>query len=497
MDANHLVPFKPNGSGTIHGDLSRSGSEPDSLLDLYGRPRSHIDNVDQLVKADNQDSIYMDDEDPEQSRWIHRDKLALIESHEMQEAGIKYPRFPRSNSRSNRKKGHIRQQSHERISNGASQSDPGLHDFEVETRQSGGLSNGHGEEQTLEGEPSFDLRTSDEIAQESYSMSIASPVYRQPGTRSSSSRIPLPKSSPLPIPQEHIDRNTPLMRTRGTSENWSAGDDDGMGYKKGRSRSRSLSVGSQVLLDDGEPLSDAPNTTAHDGVNGSPSTSPTKRLGIKSGQVTSSNARKATGALRNVSEPQKTRSASNTFRSSPNQRPKSRSGLESRPATAINRPEGDAPWLATMYKPDPRLPPDQQILPTHAKRMQQEKDRTSGRPSGDFTSSIEHAEDGSYPSSSSPAHPEVNGRVDQIGDEPGWPLRPLPAAKADGSPDPAGTAEQHAGYSTIPKVQNTPPIGKAAETTAVGSQAALESSTTKPQDKPEKTGRACGCCVLM
>ena len=495
MDVNHLVPFKSNGSGTMHSDLSRSGSEPDSLLDLYGRPRSHVDNVDQLVKADNQDPLYLDDEDPEQSRWIHRDKLALIESHEMQEAGIKYPRFPRSSSRSNRKKSHIRQQSHERSSNDPSQPDPGSHDFEEETPQSGGLSNGHGEEQTPEDEAIFDLRTSDEIARESYSVSVASPMYRQPGTRSSSSRIPLPKSSPLPIPQEHIERNTPLTRTRGASGNWSIGDDDGMVYKKGRGRS--LSAGSQMLLDDGEPLSDASNSAAHDGVNGNPSTSPTKRLGLKAGQVTSSNARKATGALRNVSDPQKTRSASNTYRSSPNQRPKSRSGLEPRPATAINRPEGDPPWLATMYKPDPRLPPDQQILPTHAKRMQQEKDRSLGHPSGDFASPAEHAEDKSYATSPSSVHPEINGRADPIGDEPGWPLRALPAAKTDGSAEPVGAAEQHAGYSTIPKVQNTPPIGKAAQATAAGSQTAPESSTAKPQEKPEKTGRACGCCVLM
>lgn len=496
MDVNHLVPFKPNGSGTIPSELSRSGSEPDSLLDLYGRPRSHVDNVDLSIKADNQESLYMDDEDPEQSRWIHRDKLALIESHEMQEAGIKFPRLPRSSSKSNRKKGHIRQQSHERPGNVGSQPDPVPRDIEAETAQSSRLSNGHGGEQNLEDEPSFDLRTSDEIAQEPYSIAVASPVYRQPGTRSSSSRIPLPKSSPMPIPQEHIDRNTPLTRTRGANENWSTGDDDGgIGYKKGRSRSHS--VGSQVLLDDGEPLSDAPNPATHNGDNGSPSTSPTKRLGIKSGQATSSNARKATGALRNVSDPQKTRSASNTYRSSPNQRPKSRSGLESRPATAINRPEGDPPWLATMYKPDPRLPPDQQILPTHAKRMQQEKDGVSGHPSGDFTSLAEHAEDRSYPTSPSQVNPEVNGKADQIDDEPGWPLRALPAAKADVSPDPAGTAEQHAGYSTIPKVQNTPPIGKAAEAAGAGLQPGPQSSAAKPQDNSEKTSRACGCCVVM
>ena len=490
MDVNHLFPFKPSGSGTIHSDLSRSGSEPDSLLDLYGRPRSHVDNADRSKKIDNQEKLLIDDEDPEQSRWIHRDKLALIESHEMQEAGIQVPRLPRSSSKSNRKKGHTRQQSHERSS-----SEVPLHNVEAETDQSQRLSNGHGGEQTLEGEPSFDFRTSDEIAQEAYSTAITLPVHRQPGTRSSSSRIPLPKSSPMPIPQEHIDRNTPLTRTRGASENWSTGDDDGMGYNKGRSRSHS--VGSQVLLEDGQPLSDAPNPAVSHGNHGSPSTSPTKRLGVKSGQVTSSGARKATVALRNVSDPQKTRNASNTYRSSPSQRPKSRSGLESRPATAVNRPEGDPPWLATMYKPDPRLPPDQQILPTHAKRMQQEKDGTSGHPSGEFISSAEQAENRLHPKSPSPLNSDVNGKFDEVDGEPGWPLRELPATRADGSSDPAGTAEQHAGYSTIPKVQNTPPLGQAAEAAASGSQPAPQLSTAKPGDKSEKTSRYCGCCVLM
>jgi len=53
-----------------------------------------------------------------------------------------------------------------------------------------------------------------------------------------------------------------------------------------------------------------------------------------------------------------------------------------RPRTAVHRPEGDPPWLASMYAPDPRLPPEQQMLPTHAKRMareQWEKDGSAGQ----------------------------------------------------------------------------------------------------------------------
>ena len=494
MDSNHLIPYKPGTSKAVQSDPSRSGSEADSLLDLYGRPRSHVDNTDQSKKADYKEALYMDDEDPEQSRWIHRDKLALIESHEMQEAGIKLPRLPRSGSKSNRRKDHSRQHSREQYGNGVAQDDPISHDGEAETGpgQSHRSSNGREEEQTQEGELGSDLQSPAEIVQESSSTTGLSPVYSQQGTRGNSSRIPLSKSSPLPIPQEHIERNTPLTRTRGASENWSIGDEDGTGYIKGRRRSHS--VGSQVLLDDGELSSDAPHPVASSSNNGSPSTSPTKRLGVKSGQVSSSSARKATGALRNVSDPQKTRNTSATYRSSPNQRPKSRSGLESRPATAVNRPEGDPPWLATMYKPDPRLPPDQQIIPTHAKRMQQEKDEASGRLGGNFDLRGADVEDKSQPSSPKPPNLEAHGKSTEVNDEPGWPLRATGTAKGDGIGDPAGAAEQHAGYTTIPKVQNTPSIGQASEAaTAAGPQ----SSTTIPQEQSKKASRGCGCCVVM
>jgi hypothetical protein len=497
MDANHLIPFKPGGPRAMHSDLSRSGSEPDSLLDLYGRPMSHADNVDQPRNADNKDFTYMDDEDPERSRWIHRDKLALIESHEMQEAGIKLPRLPRSVGKLNKDEGHSRQPSREQYSNGLHQQDQALHDFKLEPPQSQRPSNRHDEEQIHEGEAGFDLRTSAELGQEPHPITISSPLYRQQGIRSSSSRIPLPKSSPMPIPQEHIERNTPLTRTRGGSGNWSAGDEDRVGYVK--SRSRSHSVGSQVLLDVGEQMTDSPNHGTYLGTNGSPPTSPAKRLGIKSSQIPSSSARKATNALRSVSDSQKPRTSSATYRSSPGNRPKSRSGLESRPATAINRPEGDAPWLATMYKPDPRLPPDQQILPTHAKRMEQQKEKNghSGLgPSGKSDLQANHAKNGLHPSSPSSLDPERKEKPDD--DEPGWPLRALPPAKGIVSPGPAGTAEQHAGYSTVPKMQTTPPIdGGRAVVTAKDSPPAPQSSNTGPEDTSGKASRACGCCVVM
>lgn len=49
-------------------------------------------------------------------------------------------------------------------------------------------------------------------------------------------------------------------------------------------------------------------------------------------------------------------------------RPGSSSGTR-RTRGPINRPEGEAPWIADMYKPDPMIPPDEQIVPTHAKLL--------------------------------------------------------------------------------------------------------------------------------
>ena len=95
IDPSYLSPPPKIGSRP-ETNASRSGSEADSLLDLYSKPRSlgetslreSMDRTDRVLA---QEEPFFDDEDPERSRWIHRDKLAIIESHEMREAGIKLP----------------------------------------------------------------------------------------------------------------------------------------------------------------------------------------------------------------------------------------------------------------------------------------------------------------------------------------------------------------------------------------------------------------------
>lgn len=298
------------------------------------------------------------DDDAEQSRWIHKDKLAEIERKEMEAAGISPPPA-RSKSRSRRA------QSPEKVTNGVSPQHeeplPAKENKRRRVRSPPTVEQEAAEEQVES--PVFDLRTPEEIAAESNVDQTSSPVYRQQqGLRSSSSRIPLPRSSPMPLPQEHIERNTPLPRKRGASGNWDG--EDSILYN--RSRSRGNSIGSQVLLDDIDPPSHGQESSPSSPTTDSRTPSNSKHLyKVSTSTPTSTSKPRSTSATQ----------ASTRSPSSSVVRPKSRSGLEPRPPTAINRPEGDAPWLKDMYKPDPMLPPEQQLLPTHAKRLQEEARR--------------------------------------------------------------------------------------------------------------------------
>ena len=517
-EGNYLTPYKHGANRPPLADASRSGSENDSLLDLYGHPISNPGSIERRERTPPQPALpqadplfTLEDEDPERSRWIHRDKLALIESHELQEAGIKLPRHNslrgRSGSRSKGRKSHSRGVSRDLPVNGTQELELAILSGKNTQRQ---RSRSPQKPQQETGAfatdmAEFDLRTPEEIASDPQS----SPMYRQNGLRASSSRIPLPTSSPMPIPQEHRERHRPLPRTRGTSGNWGSADEDGSGHNKLRRRSQS--VGSQVLLDDGEPLNSIGTPRANnDPYTTSPSTSPQKQDTV-SKVVPTNNARKASAALRNVSETSKARTPSTSSRVSPATRPKSRSGLEPRPATAINRPEGEAPWLADMYKPDPRLPPDEQLVPTHAKRLQQKqleeqaKANASTPPQNhDFNPVAVHTQNGLQPPSPTVARSsrELNEKS-SAENQAGWPLGVTPkpsmsntnggtTGNANGGGNSPGGASDHAGYSTIPKVKSTPPIGPL--------------SSPKPDQQPMRREMekrvnekepGCGCCVIM
>ncbi|KAL9135129.1 MAG: hypothetical protein Q9175_003682 [Cornicularia normoerica] len=543
MDPSYLSPPTKIGSRP-ELNASRSGSEADSLLDLYSKPRSlgesslreSMDRTDRVLA---QEEPFLGDEDPERSRWIHRDKLAMIESHEMQEAGIKLPlqrqRSTTSRSRSQWEKN--RSQDQTLIVPDQDKGIPPLKERKKRRTESP-IRQDDGGEHTLENE--FDVRTSEEIAADNYVDSSPSNGYRQtqPDLRKSSSRIPLPRSSPMPIPQEHIERDTPLPRKRGTSGNYSNGDENGLIYS--RVRSRNNSVGSAILLDH---IENNPNHTPIPASNSTTLNSST----LSKPQHTPSSAQrpKSRSGLDTTPLSQKPRTISTTTASprtpsSSTQRPKSRSGLESRPASATNRPEGEAPWLATMYKPDPRLPPEEQLLPTHAKRLQQEQWERAQKESQQRPREMEaHQRKHSHPKPPAQLPPEfsplaehtINGLQPSSRDadeetlqEPSpseWPLtqaaprNPPPAASGGlnanpaAGPGPGGGDEggQHAGYSPIPRVKPgvaSPILGNITDIRP--GQRALdpferERMASRDAEKGrEDTGekeKGCGCCVVM
>ncbi|KAL8709173.1 MAG: hypothetical protein Q9220_006053 [cf. Caloplaca sp. 1 TL-2023] len=528
-DSSYLSPPKGGRFRPALSDKSRSGSEADSLLDLYGHPRSVIEGTEKNERDVRLEDLYVDQDDHDNSRWIHRDKLAMIESNELQEAGIKLPRQHQSKSSLRHKKTHSRNQSTTSIRD-PEPIVPGNREGKRQKVQSP-------DPQYLQDDGmDFDLRPLEERGADSYGGRGPSAMYHQPSLRQSGSKIPLPKTSPAPSTHGYIGSSIPLPKNRVVSGDSNGGDEEGLTYN--RMRSRSNSIGSRNLLDTGTNGTSTPPQRYND-LDGLQHSPPKQRLISKAGSVTSARPKTSNGP-RNISEPQKLRPSPSTQRSSPAfPRPKSRNGLEARPATAVNRPEGEAPWIADMYKPDPRLPPEQQMLPTHAKRLQQEQkereakaaglslqeyqqqqdqqsvrpdQRTSERPAERQPSPSSITRNDPFPYISSP-YPNHNNNNSDLLPPPDrsfapssnqWPLKVAPPIK----PPPTSTVNKtptynngsspidqqpHGGYSTVPKIQSTPPIGSAPSPKPVLPQAMVQE---KPRGKKE--GGGCGgCCVVM
>ncbi|KAI9752137.1 MAG: hypothetical protein M1835_001131 [Candelina submexicana] len=462
-----LPPPRLQAFGRKDSSISESKSEADSLLDLYSSKSANRSGVNSMDLGDHSLSkgeVFADYEDPESSRWIHRDKLAQIESQELQQAGIYIRRKSRSGSRSTGR----RDRSQDAYGNSTGSREHSGQYFQAQDEKRRRTRSPVPAESETDGEPmNFDLRHPEEaaldLAQDSGDRRIPSMLPRRKG---SVSRLPLPTSSPIPIPQDYIERHTPVPR--------SAADKDGIIYSKARIRSQS--AGSQMLLDDGGPRdSSTPSPSDTNTPQGSPLKAkvPNKAAPVSGARKVSHN-RVASG------QHQKPRALSSTQRVTSAQRPTTRSG-EPRPVTSHNRPEGDPPWLATMYKPDPRLPPEQQMLPTHAKRLQREQWIREGKSEADFDLEFgpaEFQENGKLSPNISPV--ESPQKREEGGS---WPLR---------SPQTLSTvSSEHGGYKTIPSVQNSQGNGpslspKPVQPIRVGDP---------PEEKQKKSG--CACCIVM
>ncbi|KAH0558793.1 hypothetical protein GP486_004569 [Trichoglossum hirsutum] len=473
VDGGNLQPQRLSALGRKDSNISGVGSEADSVLDMYTSPsRSGVNSIDYGDrKRANGDVCYEDDEDPERSRWIHRDKLARIESQELQEAGIHIGRESRAGSRPSGKKDWTK----DHQSNGVYGGDPGgqIHPSKEEVRQRI-ASPIFGEDAD---EPmTFDLRHPDEAAQDPNEEDRGEPQHmpiRQPGQKASYSRIPLSKASPIPIPQDYIERNAPLVRTPGSQGN--GFDDDGITYNK--TRGRSHSNGSQVLLDDSED----PNVTPKFRPKNSPQESPSKAKQTTKG---TSGGRKTSATRGGISGQQRPRTRSAQQKETP-PRPGTRSG-ETPPGSSSKRPEGDPPWLSSIYSPDPKLPPDQQLLPTVAKRLQQEQWEREGKYASELDREFQPLKVHDTDVDPKPQIVEIPAK-NEDGDE--WPLRSPKSPTGNGRPGTSGTATTNGGYSTMPNIQH--PQGPAQNLAAKPVQPPRAQDTGK-----EKSG-GCLCCIVM
>ncbi|KAF2628046.1 hypothetical protein BU25DRAFT_38866 [Macroventuria anomochaeta] len=416
------------------------------------------------------------DPEADQSNWIHRDKLKEIEIREMEEAGFRVGRTSRSNSRSRRTRDRTNSELAEGLQNG---------DDRYERRVVSRI-------------PAEDEETLHEQQYHAWSPASSegpAPEMQPPSSRTnhnvrpSTSRIPLPKTSGIPVPAAVADREAPLPRSRTSSANWN-GDIAAAG-----ARVRSGSMGSQVLLDDitddrkhGHTRNNSSSASASSMKQ--PPRSPVKAK-TPGKPAAAAGARKTSTTTKTTS---KTRQVSGT-----NKRPGTSGNAVSRPTTG-HRPEGEAPWIATMYKPDPRLPPDQQIIPTHAKRMQQEQWENEGRVGSMYDTDfrlLNTEEMGTQRLSQ--IDPVALEKERESGQ---WPLpspekQPSPSDEkhepmADKSP-----AVEQPQFKLTPTIPQSPlvPSPKPASVKRVPSEKPRTTRVPEPSEEtPEKKGK---CCIVM
>ncbi|EQB58059.1 hypothetical protein CGLO_01738 [Colletotrichum gloeosporioides Cg-14] len=391
--------------------------------------------------------------DPEHdnSKWIHRDKLAQIESEELQAAGIILPR-PRASSRPRRGR------SEEKLNGSTKRTTSTAADDEMPRPRSRKTSispeNRVPTEKMPDLEPSssWDLRRPEEIALEgdgNYWMSN--------GERKGQSKIPVAKASPAPIPESYIERHAPSARRLSGGPN----ELETIAYPKQRPRSGSANT-----------------------LGATPNLQPAKRTG------TDTSPRKGSGGASNTTPA--ARKASTQAKSG---KPKTRGGKDStsttRPTTrsgelspGVKKPEGDPPWMWEREGKSGSIY-DKEFRPLTAEGllMPPEAGPSTSTPPDDDEEQQPHDEwplKGDAPKS--PTSPSIKqsasySTMPKLNDKPQ--NSPLPSPRSPRSP--MMQPEQPPQTQTVIRVPDQP---SAAEMSMGG-------------EKSKKKSGGCGCCIVM
>jgi len=463
------------------GNMDTVSADQDSVMEYY---KSHTNNKQGSArvkgkpkkrpsvgsKADPKSNTL--EHDP--NNWIHRDKLKEIEIREMEAAGFRVGRNSRSNSRSQSRT--------------------------QRSRSRRGSETDHGEERSEVRRMVSPIPAEDEDAEADYQTGSpttyqefapdhnpSSPRSNTHNGRPSTSRIPLPKTSGIPVSAAMAERDGALPRSRNGSESWNGNPANG-------ARQRSGSIASQFLLD---PEDDTQTTPPHghkrtiSGTNGSPPKSPQKspmKAKVPGKPVPTSGARKTS-----VKVHPKNRQPSGTTP----KRPGTSGGGASRPTTS-HRPEGEAPWIATMYKPDPRLPPDQQIIPTHAKRMQREQWENDGRTASMYDKDFQMLNTDEFPDKRLSQLSQLQHTdLEKAQDNGTWPL-PSPEKEPPPSPEKLDTKNDQGGaYKLTPTIPQSPRVPSPKLAPPIEPPSASPPKTTRLPEPVEEAKEKKGCCCIV
>jgi hypothetical protein len=154
-----------------------------------------------------------------------------------------------------------------------------------------------------------------------------------------------------------------------------------------------------------------------------------------------------------------------------------------------------------MYKPDPRLPPEQQIIPTHAKRMRQEQWENEGKVGSAYDTEFrllnteEFRRKQEEEAAAAAAQVEEDEKKKEEQDEQ-WPL-PSPTKHSPLSPINTSikspTSEQ-GGYKLTPTVPQSPRIPSRASIRPITEATNVTRIPEPPAEAKEK--KSCGCIVM-
>ncbi|EPS41876.1 hypothetical protein H072_4159 [Dactylellina haptotyla CBS 200.50] len=336
------------------GNSGAGGSSDgrDSVIDMYSNNRlSTISHATDILPNINSSATAMYDlsgdiDNREASSWIHRDKLMRIES-------VEFKKSPSSSSEAWVKTASRKMSMDQmaKVTRGSTwENNSYRHGTEDEPNEA--FDNNE-----------FDLRLPEEREAEREAERVAQRLAAARNKSNTPSKIPVNIASPAPIPLQFLERNSPLKRARSDSLEDEV---QSISYPATRSRSRTLESGEQP------PVTPPEKTVPTSSSSVTPPSKMVTRTVSKNSPRRPSSSHRTSGAGGKTKPRVASSSAGNRG-----------SGGNSNNAAKFNAPEGPPPW-ATGYTTDPKLPPDQQIIPTVAKRLQQEQWERENAPASVF-----------------------------------------------------------------------------------------------------------------